>query len=403
MKPEAMINPSHQELIDRIAGLFSRLNQISANFDTAIIMSKLNQYYYTGTMQDGLLILRRDGTVAYFIRKSFERARLESPLDCLYRINTYRDMLEVLPANLGQTFVEIEVMPLATIDRLKKYFTLGALLPLDRIIASQRSVKSPYELAWIAESGRQHEELMESIVPMLLRAGMSETDLLAEIYSAMVKLGHHGVSRFSMFQTEMIVGQVGFGPSSLYPTNFDGPGGMRGLCPAVPLIGDRQRFLQRGDIVFVDVGYGVHGYHSDKTQVYSFGKEPDPAVAAVHQACRQVLHRASGMLTVGRRPAEIYKSIMADLPPELNEHFMGYGEDSVKFLGHGVGLHIDEIPVIANSSQEPLQANMVIALEPKCGITGVGTVGVEETFVVTADGPVCLTGGDREIVVVPAP
>ncbi len=97
---------------------------------------------------------------------------------------------------------------------------------------------------------------------------------MAELYAAQVKHGHQGVGRFSMFQIEMGVGQIGFGESSIYPTNFDGPGGAYGMCPAVPFIGSRERKLKKGDLVFIDIAYGINGYHSDKTQVYVFGGRP---------------------------------------------------------------------------------------------------------------------------------
>ncbi len=91
---------------------------------------------------------------------------------------------------------------------------------------------------------------------------------------------------------------------------------------------------------------------------------------------------------------------MADLPPVLQKNFMGYGHEQVPFLGHSIGLQVDELPVIARSFNEPLKPGMVFAIEPKSGIEEIGLVGVEETFVVTPDGPECLTGGAREIMVV---
>lgn len=392
-------NPSKQELQNRIDNLFKALNTLDQEFDTAVIMSKVNQYYFTGTMQDGLLILNKTGKTVYFVRKSFDRAKLECPLDFVYKISSYKDILNVLPSSWGNTFIETEIMPLATLDRLKKYFKMEAVHSLDKVISGLRAVKSAYEAETMTESGRQHQEFLEKIVPEILKEGMSETDLFTELYGKMVKLGHHGVSRVAMFQIEMIAGQIGFGENSLYPTNFDGPGGMLGMSPAVPIIGSRNRYLKKGDLVFVDVGYGILGYHTDKTQVYSFGVKPADEVIKIHNACLEVLNQTADRLKAGNIPAEIYQEISSSLPAELVQNFMGYGE-GVKFLGHGVGLHIDEMPVISSGFKTPLQENMVIALEPKCGIAGVGTVGVEETYLVKTTGAVCLTGGAKEIMVV---
>ena len=391
--------PDLAELDKRRDRLFQALNGSGQAFDTAIVINKINQYYLTGTMQDGLLVLRSDGSMTYFVRKSYARACLESPLSNIVQIGAYRDMLAYLPENLGQTWLETELVPLAMLDRIRKVFAMQAILPLDGLLLQLRAVKSSHELTIIRESGRQHRHVLEQIVPALLREGMSETDLFAELYEAMVKLGYQGVSRFAMFQMEMVIGQAGFGTSSLYPTSFNGPGGMIGQHPAVPIMGSRTRKLRKGDLVFVDIGYGLAGYHTDKTQVYSFGAKPTYEVRAVHAACRDLLDRTAAGLVPGCIPDQHYQALMTDLPAELSAHFMGY-DDPVRFLGHGVGLQIDEYPVIAQGKFLPLQENMIIALEPKCGIEDAGMVGVEETFVVTRSGAECLTGGAQDIVVV---
>jgi Xaa-Pro aminopeptidase len=77
---------------------------------------------------------------------------------------------------------------------------------------------------------------------------------------------------------------------------------------------------------------------------------------------------------------------------------MGFGNRTVKFLGHGIGLAVDELPVIARGFDEPIQEGMAFALEPKKGIAGVGMVGIENTFIVTADGSECITGAGRGLI-----
>ena len=216
----------------------------------------------------------------------------------------------------------------------------------------------------------------------------------------MLKLGYHGVSRFFKYQTEIIAGQIGFGENSLYPTNFDGPGGMKGMCPAVPIVGSRDRLLKKGDLVFIDIGFGMYGYHSDRTQVYMFGATPSDEVVKAQRKCIEVEKRIAELLRPGNIPAEIYSKIIEALDSDFLNNFMGFGKRSVKFLGHGVGLHIDEPPVIANGFNSPLQENMVIAVEPKKGIAGVGMVGVEDTYIVTPGGGRCITGGEKDIMVI---
>jgi Xaa-Pro aminopeptidase len=137
------------------------------------------------------------------------------------------------------------------------------------------------------------------------------------------------------------------------------------MCPAVPLYGSRERKLKCGDLVFVDVGFGVNGYHTDKTQVYMFGGKPPEDVMNVHRGCMRVQRRVAELLRPGAIPSRIYDTVMSELNGDFKKGFMGYQERTVKFLGHGIGLYIDETPVIAKGFDEPLKENMVIAMSPK--------------------------------------
>lgn len=381
----------------RLTRLISALETTDASWDTALVFGRINLYYLTGTIQDGVLVLRRDGDVQFFVRRSYERAREDSPLDAVHTMKSYRDMQEYLPTDLGRTFVETEQVPVAMLDRLRKYFRIREVLALDPVFLHLRAVKSPYELKFQKKAGRDHDRLLMEVVPGILREGMSEAQLFGELYRAMMDMNYQGIVRFSGFQTEMQIGQIGFGTTTLAATCFDGPGGMLGASAVIPSVGGRDRTLAKGDLVFVDIGYGCGGYHTDKTQVYSFGGKLPETALELHEECIAVQKKTAELLVAGSVPSEIYAEIIADLSPALAENFMGYNDRRVSFLGHGIGLVVNEWPVIARGFDAPLQENMVLALEPKTGITGVGTVGVEDTYVVGRSGSECLTGGGRSV------
>ncbi len=382
----------------RMQRLLKVIADSGRSFDTILIVDKINQYYFTGTMQDALLVIRSDGTYGYFVRRSYERAAAESGLSSIQPMSSYRDLLKYLPSDLGNVLLEASIMPLAMLQRLQRVFSLGKIDSVERYIMKLRMIKDPDELALISAAGEAQNRFLREKVPALMREGISEAEFMADVYAAMIKSGHHGVSRFGMFQLDMVAGQLGFGENALYPTCFDGPGGMLGMSAAVPAVGSRERLLKRGDLVFLDIAFGIDGYHSDKTQVYSFGAAPADEIVSVHRACIDILDKVAARLRPGEVPAVIYADIMSDLPPQLSENFMGMGAGQVKFLGHGVGLQIDEPPVLANGFTEPLAANMVIAVEPKRGVTGIGMAGVEETFIITESSPRCVTGGACEII-----
>lgn len=392
-----------QELETRINNFITAMNRENPDWDTAVIVSRVNQYYFMGTMQDAVLFIKKDGTVGYFVRRSYERALDESPFadaNIINPINSYRNAAAVIGAQLGNTYVETEVMTLAIFERLSKHFQLTLKGTVDKTIFTVRAIKSQYELAISEEAGRRHDDFLINVVPTLLYEGISEAELVGAIYHEMMKRGHHGLSRFFMFQTEMGIGQVAFGENSLYPTSFDGPGGSRGMNAAVPLIGSYERTLKKGDIVFVDIGFGLYGYHSDKTQVYMFGAQPTKEISDTHNFCLELEKKLAAKLKTGAIPSEIYRSVMGTLTEAEKENLGGFKNRKVKFFGHSIGLQVDEAPVIAEGFDEPLETNMLIALEPKKGIAGVGTVGVEDTFVVTPEGGRCITGSGREIIVV---
>lgn len=389
-----------QELEARISRLCIAISDRRPDWDTAIIINRINQYYFTGTMQDGLLVVKKSGTVKYFVRRSYERAIKESPLHSIYPMHSYRDIAQVIGEDFGNTLIETETVTISILERLKKYFHIKHMYSIENIVFGVRAVKSPYELYWMKEAGKQHSLLLNEVAPSILREGMSEVDFTAELYKKMLKMGHHSVARFYSYQTEIIAGQVAFGENSNVPTNMDSPGGMKGMCPAVPIIGSRERLLKKGDLVFVDVGFGLYGYHTDRTQVYMFGSNPSDELVRAHRKCIEIEKKAAELLKPGNIPSEIYNKLMDDLDSDFLNNFMGFGDRKVKFLGHGIGLHIDEQPVIANSYNSPLQENMVIALEPKKGIAGVGMVGVEDTYIVTPVGGQCITGGERDIIVI---
>jgi Xaa-Pro aminopeptidase len=328
------------------------------------------------------------------VRRSFERAGEESLFPDIRAMKGFRDAAQAMGGRAAwQTIhLETELVPLGLVQRFRKYFPCAEAASLDAQIAWTRAVKTPYELAIMERGGAIHRRVLEASVPTLLQEGMSEAEFACALYSLMVWEGHQGIMRFNMFNVEIAVGQLGFGENSLYPTSFNGPGGCRGLGPAAPVLGSRERRLQQGDLVFADVGCTVDGYSTDKTMIYMFGQPlPDEALDA-HRRCVELQGRLALLLKPGAIPSEIYASVMESLDPEFLTNFMGFGNRRANFLGHGVGLQIDELPVIADGFDEPLAEGMVLALEPKKGVPGVGMVGTENTYVVTPEGGKSITG-----------
>ncbi|MFA4877938.1 MAG: Xaa-Pro peptidase family protein [Methanoregula sp.] len=380
------------ELEDRLHRFQDYMDSTYPDWELAIITSRINLYYFTGTIQDSILVIPRRGEAVLWVRRSYSRAVDESAFPQIRPMQSYRTAAEALGAIPRTVHLEKEQITLAMCQRLRKHFPFDHIVAIDCAVMHIRSVKSPYELSLMERAGAIHRRVLEDLVPGILHEGMSEMEFSSELYSVMMKEGHHGIVRFGMSEAEIVLGLANFGESSLYPTFLDSPGGNAGLSPAVPLLGSRERKLKKGDLVFCDIGCGYHGYHTDKTLTYVFdGELPDEAVR-IHERCVGILDTIVPLLKPGEIPSEIYRTVTDELEPAFLENFMGYGDRKVQFLGHGIGLEIAENPVIAKGFDEPLKEGMVFAIEPKKGVPGVGMVGSENTYIVSRSGGRSITG-----------
>jgi len=387
------------ELADRMQRFRARMDTENPDWELAAFFGRVNQYYFTGTMQDGMLLVPRGGDAVFWVRRSFERARMESLFTDIRLMKSFRDAVSSAGKRQAIHF-ETELVPVALLQRFRKHFPCQEVAPLDVQIGRARAIKSPYELAIMERAGAIHRRILEAGVPRLLRDGMSEAEFGCELFSLMVREGHEVAVRFGMFNVDIAVGQIGFGENSIYPTSFNGPGGCLGLSPAAPVLGSSERKLRQGDLVFVDIGCCVDGYSTDKTMVYAFGRTLPDEATAMHRRCVEIEQDLAAQLKPGAIPSQLYASVMRSLDAAFLENFMGYGNRRVNFLGHGVGLQIDEIPVVAEGFDEPLAEGMVLALEPKKGIPGIGMVGTENTFLVTPAGGRSLTGSSPGLILV---
>jgi Xaa-Pro aminopeptidase len=386
------------ELTDRMKRFRARMDAENPDWRLAAILGRINQYYFTGTMQDAMLLMPRDAEPTLWVRRSFERARSETLFPDIRPMKSFRDAAQAASRALDVIHFESEVVPFALLQRFRKHFPSKTVAPLDAQVATVRAVKSAHELAILERAGAIHRRALEEQAPALLREGMSEAELGCELLSFMVREGHQGLVRFGMFGAECLLGQFTFGESSLCPVSMDTPSGWVGLEPAAPVLGSRERTLRKGDMVCLDVGCGIAGYHTDKTMTYAFGGRPQPAAVAAQRRCEAIQQAAAAMLKPGAGPSEIYATVMKGLDAEFLNNFMGYNGRRANFLGHGIGLQVDEPPAIAAGFDEPLVEGMVIALEPKKGIPGVGMVGIENTFVVTSEGGKSLTGNSHGLI-----
>src|SRR5437016_3245742 len=363
--------------------------------DALVILQNVDQYYLTGTMQSGVLWFPREGEPLLAVRKSYERAKTESAVKNLVPLKTYSELPALIP-NPGVTVgFELDVLPVATYQQVSKYFSKSKIVDGSTAVKSARSVKTPYEVECIRRAAQQLDTMFLDI-PSQLREGLPEFELAARIEYVLRMAGHQGLTRVRRFNMEMHYGAVSFGETASYPHAFDGPVGVRGLYAAAPMMGSR-RVLKRNEPVMIDICGGYAGYIADGSRTYSIGALSQQ-MKDTHQFILELNGWIEGQLRPGKIPSEIYSSIMDRVAKtSFGQHFMGAGENQVKFVAHSVGLELDEIPVIAPKFDAPLEPGVVLAVEPKVFYPGLGGVGTENTYVINDSGCERLTLCPQEI------
>jgi Xaa-Pro aminopeptidase len=373
----------------------------------SLVFSRLNMFYFTGAYANGVLWLPMEGEPVLFCRRGAERARIETAINNVVQFTSYRDIQKTfqefdfaMPRNIA---AEMNGIPWSLSNSLIKYLPNVTFLPSDKLIAMTRSKKSEWELQILREAGEKHNKCLTKLLPPLLHEGINELQISHKISEIFFSEGHHGVIRMETFGEEAFLGHIAVGDSANYPSYFNGPVGLRGVHPAVPFMGAEEIQWESGYPLTIDNGFTVAGYHTDKTQVYWLGDKdsiPDK-IQDAHNFCVDMQAVIAEELRPGAIPSNLWKQCekMASQSTWL-EGFMGLGNNKVSFVGHGIGLAVDEYPVLANGFDLPLEEGMVLAIEPKIGIPGVGMVGTENTFEVTPNGGRVLTGSNYDIITI---
>jgi Xaa-Pro aminopeptidase len=372
-----------------------------------LVFSRLNIYYFTGSFANGVFWLPLHGEPVLFCRRGVERSRIESPLNHICSFKSYGDIESILNG-LGfslpeQVAAEMNGLSWALSNSLTKYFSSRRFIPADKIIGMSRAKKSEWELTILREAGSKHARCLTRLLPPFLHEGISELEICHKISELFFSEGHLGILRMENYGEEVFLGHISVGDSANYPSAFNGPVGLRGVHPATPYMGSADVTWTAGKPLIIDNGFTFDGYITDKTQVYWLGKTetmPSHAIEA-HSFCIDLQNEIAESLKPGILPSALWNQCLAKVErSQWKSGFMGLGTNKVSFIGHGIGLAIDEYPVLTTGFDYPLEAGMTIALEPKIGIPGFGMVGVENTFEVTPSGGKCLTGENFDIIAV---
>lgn len=364
------------------------------NIDAAIITCNVNLLYTYGQVVSGYLYLPLHAPARLFVKRPNTLIG-----EHVHVVRKPEQIIELLKENglpMPQTIMlEGDELPYTEYMRLAGMFPEATVVNGTPLIRQARSVKTEMEVIMFRRAAAAHAKAYQQI-PSVYREGMTDMELSIEIERLMRLQGCLGIFRVFGQSMEIFMGSVLTGDNAATPSPYDFALGGQGIDPALPG-GVNGTLLSKGQSVMVDLGGNFNGYMCDMSRVFSVGKLTDEAYAA-HQVCLDIQEEVANMAKPGVVCEDLYnKAIDMVTKAGFADNFMGINQKA-KFIGHGIGLEINEAPVLAPRVKQELEPGMVFALEPKIVLPGVGPVGIENSWAVTAEGVEKLTLCNEEII-----
>lgn len=385
-----MLQPELKLRRDKIRTLM-----VQQGIDAALITCNVNLIYTYGRVVSGYLYLPLNAPARLFIKRPND---IEG--EHIHPIRKPEQITELLkecdlplPAKL---MLEGDELSFTEYNRLAACFPETEVVPCGTALIRQaRSVKTPIEIEMFRRSGAAHTKAYEQI-PSVYQPGMTDRQLSIEIERLMRLEGCLGIFRVFGQSMEIFMGSLLAGDNAAVPSPYDFALGGKGLDPSLPG-GVSGTLLQAGQCFMVDMGGNFYGYMGDMSRVFSIGRLPEQAYTA-HQTCIEIQEEIAAMAKPGTVCEDMYnKAIEIVTKAGFADYFMGV-DQKAKFIGHGIGLEINEMPVLAPRMKQELEPGMVFALEPKIVLPGIGPVGIENSWAVTTDGLEKLTLCKEEII-----
>lgn len=377
------------EIENRLARLQKELQQ--KNLDGMLILQSRDLFYLTGTAQNACLFLPQSGSALLMVKRSLERAQAESLLHTIVPMKSPKQIPSILAAHgytgLASIGLELDVLPVNLYNFYTALFPKAVFTDISPVIRRLRSIKSPYEVKLLHQTLQVLDKAFAA-VPAFLQAGMSEVELAALFEAELRRHGHSGASRMRAFNQDFFCGNICTGKNGDTPTYFDGPVGGQGLSAAAPQ-GAGWKTVQRNEPIYIDYTCMFQGYTGDQTRMFCIGSlsaKMEKAYETALSIQQEVLKSIQPGITA-EEPYLLALEIAAKAG--YADYFMGEAPCQVKFLGHGIGLELDEWPIFAKGIKTTIVPGMTFALEPKF-VFPEGAIGIENSFIMTESGPLRL-------------
>ena len=356
--------------------------------DGALIVYPIDVYYFSGTRQNATLWVPAEGNPSLFVRKSLSRARQESLIEATVPFPSSKEFPALFGADVRKVGLTFDVLPVQQYNYYAKLLPGREFVDISAVNREIRSVKSAWELDKMRASGALLCSVFRQ-VPQFLRPGMRELDLAAEFEYRLRKAGSEGYVRMRAYNQELFQG-LAVSSTAGEPGFFDGAVTGRGLSAASPH-GASVAPIGADTPVVVDYTGIFDGYIVDVTRIFVLGRLA-PELERAFAAAIAIQNRIVEDLKPGMVCEELFLAAARQAEEAgLGKNFMGAPGENARFVGHGVGLELDEFPVLAQGFKVPLVEGQTIAIEPKFVFPGLGVIGIENTFAVGTRGGEKLT------------
>jgi Xaa-Pro aminopeptidase len=329
-----------------------------------LVSDLVNVRYLTGfTGSNGAVLIGRDGSTTLAVDGRYEEqaAAEASDVDLLITRSVV-DLVRKAAKSGPSLGIEARRVTLDLHDRMSQVAGVR-LVPTSDVVESLRLVKDDAELDLLAAACRITSDSFDGVISQLA-PGMTEHELSWKLTLAM---------RDREAEEPAFPNIVAFGPNS-----------------AIPHHQPTDRPLALGDLVKLDFGARVGGYHADMTRTVVCGRAADWQ-RDLHDLVREVQSTCCEAVAPGALPRQLDKM--------ARDAITSAGHDFVHGLGHGVGLEIHESPFLSpETTAARLVERVPVTVEPGVYLPGRGGVRIEDTVVVRAGGAQCLTAARRELI-----
>ena len=382
----------------RVDKLIEFMNE--KKLELIILTQNTDIFYYSGSIQPSYVFISVNGEKSALARKSIERSKEEI---CNMPVDSFKNTDDLMAILKNRNFLSskkigftMDVTAYSTIIRLIKLFDAAEPVDISMDIRLIRMAKSESEIEKLKHSA----ELLTAIPDIAAknyREGMTELEMNAIIENYCRLNQHSGLIRFRKEGVEVNgSGVCSSGKNSLASGKFEGICIGRGISPAVPY-GAANTVIEKNSLIILDYAYVFEGYHTDMTRILYTGNPPQEVIDA-YNVMRNIEKEVVEILKCGVVCEDVY-AVAAELAKKsgFEKNFMGTGLEKVYFVGHGVGLELNEPPYFAPKMKYTLPENTVVAIEPKIAHQVYGVIGIENTYLIEKDRATLLTTCNDEI------